>query len=59
MMSSAANWQLDRLSASAREAAEIASLGAGLSLSAWLTRMIGETCAAEGVCATGRAAENP
>jgi len=49
MMSSAANWQLDRLSASAREAAEIASLGAGLSLSAWLTRMIGETCAAEGV----------
>ena len=49
MMSSAANWQLDRLSAGAREAAEIASLGAGLSLSAWLTRMIGETCAAEGV----------
>jgi ParB/RepB/Spo0J family partition protein len=49
MTSSAANWQLDRLSAGAREAAEIASLGAGLSLSAWLTRLIGENCAAEGV----------
>ncbi len=49
MTASAAQWQLDRLSTSAREAAEIASLGAGISLSSWLTRLIGETCAAEGV----------
>lgn len=49
MTAPAAQWQLDRLSTSAREAAEIASLGAGVSLSAWLTRLIGETCAAEGV----------
>lgn len=49
MTASAASWQLDRLSANAREAAEIASLGVGLSLSAWLTRLIGETCDAEGL----------
>ncbi|HVA15508.1 MAG TPA: ParB/RepB/Spo0J family partition protein, partial [Stellaceae bacterium] len=49
MTAPAATWQLDRLSTSAREAAEIASLGAGLSLSSWLARLIGETCAAEGV----------
>ena len=49
MTSPAPSWQLDRLSTSAREAAEIASLGAGLSLSSWLSRLISETCAAEGV----------
>ncbi|HKT17644.1 MAG TPA: ParB/RepB/Spo0J family partition protein [Stellaceae bacterium] len=45
MTSSAANWRLDTLSASARATAEIAALGAGMSLSAWLTRLITETCA--------------
>ena len=49
MTAPAALWQLDRLSTSAREAAEIASLGSGLSLSSWLTRLIGDTCSAEGV----------
>jgi ParB family transcriptional regulator, chromosome partitioning protein len=49
MTSPAANWRLERLSASARETAEIASLGAGLSLSAWLTRVINDACASEGV----------
>jgi ParB family chromosome partitioning protein len=49
MTAPAAQWQLDRLSTNAREAAEIASLGAGVSLSSWLTRLIGETCSAEGV----------
>ncbi|HWE74750.1 MAG TPA: ParB/RepB/Spo0J family partition protein [Stellaceae bacterium] len=49
MTSPAAQWQLDRLSTSAREAAEIASLGAGVSLSSWLTKLISETCSAEGV----------
>jgi ParB family chromosome partitioning protein len=49
MTSLAANWRLERLSPTARETAEIASLGAGLSLSAWLTQVIGETCTAEGV----------
>lgn len=49
MTSPAASWQLERLSANARETAEAASVGAGLSLSAWLTRVIVETCAAEGV----------
>jgi ParB family transcriptional regulator, chromosome partitioning protein len=49
MTAPAAQWQLDRLSTSAREAAEIASLGAGVSLSSWLTKLISETCAAEGV----------
>src|SRR5579862_1008334 len=49
MTSSPANWRLERLSAAARETAEIASLSAGLSLSAWLTKVIGETSAAEGV----------
>jgi len=43
----AANWRLDNLSASARATAEIASLGAGMSLSAWLTRLIEDTCARE------------
>jgi ParB family transcriptional regulator, chromosome partitioning protein len=47
MTAPAAPWQLDRLST--REAAEIASLGSGLSLSSWLTRLIGDTCSAEGV----------
>jgi ParB/RepB/Spo0J family partition protein len=49
MTAPAAQWQLDRLSTSAREAAETASLGAGISLSAWLTKLINETCSAEGV----------
>jgi ParB family transcriptional regulator, chromosome partitioning protein len=49
MTSSVAQWRLDTLSASARATAEIASLGAGLSLSAWLARLIAETCADEGV----------
>lgn len=49
MTLSAAPWRLDRLSAGAREAAEIASLGAGLSLSLWLTRLIEETSAVEGL----------
>lgn len=49
MTAPAALWRLDRLSNSAREAAELASLGAGMSLSSWLTRLIGDTCAAEGV----------
>src|SRR6185437_4402400 len=49
MTAAAAQWQLDRLSTSARDAAEIASLGAGISLSAWLTKLIGDTCAADGV----------
>ena len=51
MTSTAAPWRLERLSATARETAEIASLGAGLSLSAWLAQVIGETCAAEGITA--------
>ncbi len=42
-------WRFDRLPADVREAAEIASLRAGLSLSAWLTRLINETCIAEKV----------
>ena len=49
MTSPAAPWRLERLSATARETAEIASLGAGLSLSAWLAQVIGETCTAEGI----------
>jgi ParB family transcriptional regulator, chromosome partitioning protein len=49
MTSSTADWRLERLSKGAREAAEIASLGAGLSLSAWLARLIAETCAREGI----------
>lgn len=49
MTSSAAPWRLDRLPAAAREAAELASAGAGLSLAAWLTRLIHDTAAAEGV----------
>src|SRR5690242_2157934 len=49
MTAPAAQWQLDRLSTSARDAAETASLGAGVSLSAWLTKVIGNACAAEGV----------
>ncbi len=49
MTSSVASWRLDRLSASAREAAELASIGAGVTLSAWLTRVINDACNAEGV----------
>lgn len=49
MTQSAVPWRLDRLSPGAREAAEIASLGAGLSLSHWLARLIEETCADEGL----------
>ena len=49
MTAPAAPWQLDRLSTTAREAAEFASLGAGISLSHWLTRLIGEASAAEGI----------
>ncbi len=42
-------WQLDRVSAIARDAAESAAQSAGLPLSQWLSRMIVETAAAEGV----------
>lgn len=42
-------WQLDRVSAIARDAAESAAHSAGLPLSQWLGRMIVETAAAEGV----------
>jgi ParB family chromosome partitioning protein len=42
-------WQLDRVSAIARDAAESAASGAGLPLTQWLGRMIVETAAAEGV----------
>lgn len=55
MTSSAPVWRFDGMSASAREAAEVAALGAGLSLSAWLTSLINDTCAAEAVAP--RAAE--
>lgn len=48
MTSPAADWRFDRLSASTRDTAERASLGAGLSLSAWLSRLINETYVAEG-----------
>lgn len=49
MTAPVAQWQLDRLSTDAREAAEIAALDAGVSLSSWLTKSIGEACAAEGI----------
>jgi ParB family chromosome partitioning protein len=49
MTAPAAQWQLDRLSADAREAAETAALEVGVSLSSWLTKSIDEACAAEGV----------
>jgi ParB family chromosome partitioning protein len=49
MSSSAAFWRLDRMSAGVREAAELASVGAGMPLSAWLTRLINDTAVAEGV----------
>ena len=55
MTSLAAHWQLERLPATVRETAEIASLGAGLSLSAWLAQVINEACAAEGVEAPAEA----
>jgi len=55
MTASVAQWRLDTLSASARATAEIASLGAGLSLSAWLGRLIAETCALEGVSGAEKA----
>jgi ParB family chromosome partitioning protein len=42
-------WQLDRVSAIARDAAQSAAQGAGLPLSQWLGRMIVEAAAAEGV----------
>jgi ParB family transcriptional regulator, chromosome partitioning protein len=45
----AGSWQLDRVSAIARDAAESAAQSAGLPLSQWLGRMIVETAAAEGV----------
>jgi ParB/RepB/Spo0J family partition protein len=57
MTSSVAQWRLDTLSASARATAEIASLGAGLSLSAWLAQLIAETCAEEGVASANDAEE--
>jgi ParB family transcriptional regulator, chromosome partitioning protein len=53
MTSGAANWRLEALSASTRAAAEIASLGAGVSLSAWLTQLITDTCAREASEAEG------
>ncbi len=49
MTSPVAPWRLDRLSDSAREAAELAAIGAGMTLSAWLTRLINDACATEGV----------
>lgn len=55
MTATAAPWQLDRLSTSARDAAETVSHEAGLSLSSWLTRLIGETAAAEGIRAPDEA----
>jgi len=42
MTAPAAQWQLDRLSPIAREAAETAAVGAGISLSSWLTKLISE-----------------
>jgi len=56
MTSGAANWRLESLSASARATAEIASLGAGLSLSAWLAQLIADTCAIEASTAPAEAA---
>lgn len=53
MTAAAAQWQLDRLSTSARDAAESAALGAGISLSAWLTELIDKTCSIEGIAAEG------
>ena len=49
MTAPAASWRFERLSAGAREAAEAAALGAGKSLSDWLTSLIGDACTAEGV----------
>src|SRR5262249_33738325 len=49
MTAPAAQWQLDRLSTSARAAAESAAVDAGASLSSWITRLITETSSAEGV----------
>lgn len=51
-------WRLEHLPRELRDAAEIASLGAGLSLSAWLTRLINETCTAEKLAQRGTAAES-
>lgn len=51
MTAPAAQWQLDRLSPAARDAAAKASLAAGLSLSSWLGKLICDTCAAEGIAA--------
>lgn len=45
----AAHWQLDRPSTAAREAAVMASVRAGVSLSTWLATLINDTCCAEGV----------
>ena len=42
-------WQLDRVSAIARNAAESAAQGTGLPLAEWLSRMIVQTANAEGV----------
>ncbi len=56
MTPAAANWRFDRLSASTREAAEIASLGAGLSLSAWLSGVIDEACATEALAPSSETA---
>ena len=48
----AAQWQLDRLSTAAREAAVKASAGAGVSLSSWLATLINETCSTERVASS-------
>lgn len=51
MTAPAVQWQLDRLAPAARDAAAKASLGAGVSLSSWLDKLICDTCAAEGIAA--------
>ncbi len=47
MTAPAAAWRLDRLSPEARDAAETAALKAGQPLSAWLGRLIAESCASD------------
>lgn len=47
--STAADWRFERLSADARDAAETGAAGAAQSLSTWLTALIRNTCAAEGI----------
>ena len=49
MIAPAVHWQLGRLSTAARDTAAQASVRAGVSLSSWLSKLICDTCAAEGV----------